>query len=263
MSKVINGHVIYPGADLRDASLTDAGLREVDLYGADLRDADLQGANLRDANLWAANLRGADLWGADLRDANLWGANLRDASLTDADLREADLQGADLRDADLQGADLRDANLWGANLRDASLTDADLREADLRDADLRRADLRDADLQGANLPDYQRLPSHGPAIAWKECEEHVVKLRIPADAERVSSLVGPKCRVEYAEVVAVLGEDGSPSDDEVAHSRWTDEEFVYREGETVYPDDWNNDIRVQCTHGIHIYPTKGEVVSDE
>lgn len=56
MTKIINGHIIEPKADLRGANLMDANL-----ICANLICADLQGANLEGANLNRANLEGADL----------------------------------------------------------------------------------------------------------------------------------------------------------------------------------------------------------
>jgi len=207
---------------------------EKDLWGADLRDA-----NLRDANLWGANLWDADLRGATLRDANLWDANLRDA----------DLRGADLWDADLRGATLRDANLWDANLWDANLRDADLRGAGLQDADL-----RDANLDGTELPAYECIPQEGGFVAYKYTSEHLLRLQVPADADRTSCLTGPKCRAERARVTDILKPDGSECDTETATSHHR--EFTYHEGETAVADDWDSDIRVACTSGIHFYLSK-------
>ena len=218
----INGYEIKPHANLRGANLR---------Y-ADLRDADLWGANLRYADLWGADLWGANLWGADLWGANLWGADLWDANL---------------RYADLRGADLRNTNLWDANLWYANLRGADLRGADLRGADLRGANLRDADLDGAKLPYFQLCPEEGDFIAFKKLGNcSVAKLLIPAKAKRTSTLVGRKCRAEFVKVI----EGGGVS----SYSRDT----IYKEGEFVYPDSYNDDIRVECTNGIHFFLTREE-----
>jgi hypothetical protein len=161
---------------------------------------------------------------------------------------------------ELADANLRDADLWDADFRRADLRDADFRRANLWDADLRDANLWDANLRDTTLPAYERLPETGAFVAYKGCSEHVVRVRVPAAAERVSSLVGPKCRAEYVETVEVLDAEGNPCDATQATSWWDDGETVYREGETTHPDDWDDDIRVECTHGIHIYPTKREAV---
>lgn len=168
--------------------------------------------------------------------------------------QRADLRDATLRHADLRDADLRDADLWGADLRDAVLRGAVLRGATLRDAVL-----RGADLEGATLPAYERLPDDGSFTAYKGCNGHVVKLHVPADAARVSAITSPKCRVEYAEVAEVLDADGEPCEATEA-TGWYDDSFVYAESETVEPDGWDDDTRVACTHGIHVYPTLREAV---
>ena len=190
---------------------------------------------------------------------NLRGADLRGADLRGADLREADLRGADLGLANLRGADLREADLGGAYLGLANLRGADLREADLREADLRKADLRGAYLEGANLEGalttpYFVCPTHGSFTAWKSIAGHLIELNIPAEARRVSSLVGRKCRAEFAVVVSITGPEGAVT----SVSGGYDPNFVYTVGETIRPDKFDDDIRIECTHGIHFFVTKEE-----
>jgi hypothetical protein len=172
---------------------------------------------------------GANLEGADLRDASLWSANLRNANLQGANLR-----GADLRSANLQGANLLSANLQGANLRGANLLSASL---------------WGANLQGANLPSFQIVPSEGDFIAWKKTDKGTIRIRIPASAKRTSSLVGRKCRAEFVEVLDGPGCGGvSP----------THGNLIYEKGQMIHADKYDDDIRIECTHGIHFYMTEEE-----
>ncbi len=215
--------------------------------------SDLQDANLQDANLWGANLQDANLWGANLQDANLWGANLQDANLQDANLRGAILRGADLRganlqDSDLQDANLQDADLRGANLQDANLQDANLRGANLQGAILRGANLWGANLQGATLPPFQIVPEEGSFIAFKKVDTGVIKILIPEDAKRTSTLVGRKCRASY--VLVLEGSGNSPTH--------TQNALEYKEGEIVVADSYDDDIRIECTNGIHFFMTRKE-----
>ena len=171
---------------------------------------------------------------ADLQYAYLQYANLRDANLRDADLRRANLQGADLRRANLRGAYLRDADLRRANLRGA----------DLRDANLRNANLRDA-----YLPHFQ-IPA-GDLIAYKKLANGIIAtLKIESHSERTASLVGRKCRCSGALVLA-LSNGTSGRDDRGTGTK-------YNIGEYVYPDKYDDDIRVECTHGIHFFLTRKE-----
>jgi hypothetical protein len=178
---------------------------------------------------------GADLGNADLCNADLSGANLRCANLYCANLRGADLSNADLRNADLRGADLRGA--------------------DLRCADLRCANLRNANLSGANLPHYQIAPEEGEFVAWKKVQGVVVKLLIPGTAQRTSSLVGRKCRASEALVLAVLGVKDEMS---WVGTSAQDNSTEYRVGARVVPDSYDDDIRVECAHGIHFFITRRE-----
>lgn len=189
--------------------------------GADLCDANLRGAYLRGANLCDANLRGANLFGADLD-----GANLCDANLCDAYLRGAYLHGANLR-----GANLRGANLCGA------------------------------DLCGAHYIPYIPLacPSDGAFIGWKKVNGKLVQLEIPADAKR-SSATTMKCRCSKAMVISITNIDGSNAVDEVLNTS-QESKCLYRVGELVIPDSFDEDRWNECSHGIHFFINKEDAIN--
>ena len=193
----------------------------------------LKGNTGKRADLRGANLQGADLRDADLRDADLRGANLQDADLQRANLQDAYLQDADLRDADLRDADLRGANLQGAYLRGAYL---------------QGADLQGADLQGADLPHFQIVPEAGAFVGFKKLDNGVIcMVEIPAESKRTSSLVGRKCRAEFVKVLE--GNGKSPT---------ADNPIEYAVGKITKADSFDDDIRVECTNGIHFFITRQE-----
>lgn len=202
-----------------------------------------------------ANLTGADLRDAVLTGALLMRADLMRAHLRGAHLRDADLRGADLTDADLMRADLRGAHLMCAHLRDADLRDADLTDADLTGADLTYADLRGAHLTGAKNAQLAiarvTIVPEGDIVGWKKCRNGViVKLLIPVAARR-SNASGRKCRAEYAKVLEVIGA-------EFGQTNQYGSETIYKVGETVRPDKWDDDRWNECSNGIHFFITREE-----
>jgi len=177
-----------------------------------------------------AHLLGASLRGADLQGANLLGANLEGANLESANLESANLRGASLRGANLQGARLRGANLLGANLRYAKL---------------QGANLEGANLEGANLPHFQLVPEEGAFVGYKKVDRgEVITLSIPIFAKRTSSLVGRKCRASSVIVLKGSGKSGRGG--------------VYTEGKEYFPNAYDDDIRVECTNGVHFFITRKE-----
>ena len=188
--------------------------------------------------------------GANLRCANLSGADLSDANLSDANLRCADLRGANLRGADLRCADLR-----GANLRCANLSGADLSCADLRCANLSGADLSCA----KEIP-YVPLacPSDGAFIGWKKVHRKLVKLEIPEDAQRCSC-TSQKCRCSKAKVLSITDYDGNNPIDEILNTNETP--LLYKVGEMVYPDSFDENRWNECSHGIHFFINKQDAIN--
>jgi len=226
------------------ANLQGKNLSRANLQGADLQGADLQGADLWRADLQGTNLQGANLSRADLQKANLQKVNLQRANLQGASLWKANLSGADLWRADLQRADLQDADM-----QDANLQDADLRGADLRGADLKGADLQDADLREATLPHYQIVPSEGDFIAYKKVEATVIK--VLCRGKRVSTLVGRKIRVEKVKVL--------DSNIDTFNLRYGNSISTrYQSNKWTTCNKFDDDIKIECTHGIHVFLTKKE-----
>ena len=263
LNKVLEAHKHYLAQDCQGWENMKANLREAYLTGAYLG-----GAYLGEADLGGANLGGANLIGANLIEANLIGADLRRADLEGAYLGEANLRGANLGGANLIGA-----NLIGADLREADLIGADLRGADLGGAYLGEANLREANLGGANLGGANlggvkydvttaffalTCPEEGVFVAWKKVSRVIVKLRVPAEARR-SSATTRKCRCEYAEVLALQNIDGTPYEkDEVVNYNYST--TIYKVGEIVRPDSWDEDRWNECSHGIHFFITRDEAV---
>ena len=251
--------------DLRGLDFTCAKLNMADLEGADLRATNLNCALLVGANLGRAILEGANLKNADLSNANLNFAKLSGAQLIEATLSGANMCGVDLSDADLSRAVLRysvcgnETSSIYANLRNADLSGADLRDVNFSYADLSGANLSYVNLIGANLNgvtlDESEQIRRGimlkePMIGYKKCRYGViVTLKIPKGAI-VLSINNGKCRTNTAEVIDVEGIN------EVVSLH--DPTFVYRKGETVYPDGFDCRYNQECGAGIHFFRTKEE-----
>ena len=137
-----------------------------------------------------------------------------------------------------------------ADLRDADLRGADLRGADLRDADLRDADLCGADFNERTVSIQLQCPEEGSFIAYKKCvNDIIVKLFIPEDAKR-SSATTRKCRASKAIVLEIYGADEAISQH--------DPTFIYKKGETLEIQNFNDNRWEECSAGIHFFLTRIE-----
>ena len=226
---------------------------------------------LRKHKLWLEDSDQQDAERADLSCANLSCANLSCANLSWANLSRADLSWANLSRADLSWADLSWANLSRANLSRADLSWANLSRADLSWANLSRAnlscaDLSWADLSCANLSCAKNIPfipyacpDFGAFIGYKKAQGLIVELEILSDAKRVSA-TGRKCRCDKAKVLSIQNIDGTPSvKTSVASDR--DSKFIYKVGEIVTVDDFDENRWNECSTGIHFFINRQEAVN--
>ncbi len=175
-----------------------------------------------------------------------------------ADLSDAILNNTDLRYRDLGSSDLSNFDLSFTTLRYVNLSNSDLSNSDLSFSDLLGADLRGADLTNAIYTDTilnLQCPEEGSFIAWKKLAyDKIAKLIIPWDAKR-SSATSRKCRASKAIVMAIYNKNGEEVS-EGASQRY--DGFIYRVGETVYSDRWDEDRWNECSNGIHFFITRKE-----
>ena len=244
------------------------GGKRANLSYVNLSNADLSHANLRAANLSYVNLSNADLSHANLRVANLMGINLSNSNLHNADLTCANLRVANLTDADLTNVDLTYANLEGTNLTDADLRNANLKYTNLRCTDLTSANLENVDLWNANLINSKLVgiktnintmgynlacPEKGSFIGYKKAGGCIVKLLILDDAKR-SSATTSKCRCDKAKVLEIKDINTGELMNEITSTY--DHNFVYKVGEIVSVDDFDENRWNECSAGIHFFVNK-------
>lgn len=208
-----------------------------------------------------ANLCGADLSDTDLRNVNLHHALLIHADLCNADLSCAIINAANLSYADLSGANLCYTNLCNTDLHNANISDANLCGANLSGANLSRANLRGTDLSKLIYDEDTafcalQCPETGSFIGYKKAHGYIVELEILADAKR-SSATSRKCRCSAAKVLSITTISGkSTKVKEIASNR--DSNFVYRVGEIVRVDCFDENRWNECSTGIHFFITRSE-----
>ena len=209
---------------------------------------------LENHKLWLNGEGGecANLRGADLRYANLYNIDLRCANLNSADLRCANLRGASLSGANLNSANLSGASLYNANLRGANLYNANLYSSNLNNANLNNVKTNMYTI-GYNLA----CSEEGSFIGYKKAGKYIVKLLIMEDSKR-NSATTLKCRCDKAKVLDIekidTGEkiESTPSDYDI--------NFIYKVGEIVKVDNFDENRWNECASGIHFFMNKENAI---
>ena len=140
------------------------------------------------------------------------------------------------------------------------------KEYDIRPgADLYGADLRSADLSGANFGNTESICPEGFFNAFKktvtkEGAEFIVQLEIPKTAKRLNAIGSRKIRVERAKVVAHFTKDRKRAKG-ITSTGKTNKGIYYKDGEMVRPDKFDDDVRVECSSGIHCFLTFKEAAA--
>lgn len=251
----------FSGADLRGANFSGSNLKDAKFVGTKLDGARFINASICNTDFSRAELKGADFFRADGLSSKFAGAILTHANFAKALLWDSDLSGADLTNADLHAAQLCDTLFCNATLVDADLSRADLDYAHFSHADCKNAifdytantywaHFDEADLTGASFygtgirqEDIEEAkgafiplscPDEGEFVGWtKSGEGYMIKLLIPAEAERKSS-ANRLSHASLAKTIAIYDENG----DEVSEAvNGINKVCIFRPGENVESDN--------------------------
>ena len=156
-------------------------------------------------------------------------------------------------------------SIWGGILFEYEKENNTVRDT-LIEALGKGAYLRDADLRGADLRDAKEIPyipyacpSDGAFIGWKKVCGNLIKLEIPEDARRCSA-TSQKCRCDKAKVLSVWNMRLEEEVSAVVNHAYN-QNTLYKVGEMVYPDSFDEDRWNECSHGIHFFINKQDAIN--
>lgn len=210
---------------------------------------------------------------ADLGEIKLENMNLKGYCLSNIDFSWSDLIDLNLEEADLENSSFSNSYFSNCSLKNSILKNADLSGANFRFCDLSNSDIRGTNLENSNL-EYATLdgvvsdentrffklycPETGAFIGYKKCFNfRMVQLLIPSDAKRVSA-TSNACRCDKAKVLSITSIDGKESFKSAR--AYADENFIYRVGETIIAEEFNENRWKESTTGIHFFLTREEAI---
>lgn len=203
-----------------------------------------------------------------LREYDFRGADLSRMYFWQAELDSMDFSGVDLYCVTFSGTTLKNANFRNASLRCVDLCSSIIGGADFRGADIARVEFPDMYMDGVIMDEttshfHTHCPEEGGFTGYKKActlTEHpyIVELKIPAHALR-SSATTNKCRCSEAEVMSVTRLDGTDDGTDIVRS-WWNPYFLYKAGETVKADGFDENRWNECAPGIHFFMTREEAV---
>ncbi len=226
LQQIIDEKKLHPSAipiSLTHILIENEDMSKMDLRGIDFAWSEFQQVDFARANFCQSNLSHTKFVNCDLSHANL----------VDCNLFIADLRGCDLSSANCDGTNFYGSILWGAMLDNLNHTE-------------RTKFFR------------QYCPEQGYFLGYKKCfNNRLVTLLIPKDAKRCSSTTNA-CRCNKAKVVAITDLDGEGFYTEA--TSFVDENFVYKLGEMMVADSYNDDRWLDSSHGIHFWMSVEEAL---
>lgn len=216
---------------------------------------------LNEKKLNKSNLERIDMKNIVLENINLCNVDFREIDFSWSEFTDVDFAKSKFDYSILDNCVFVNVSFSGSSLVHTSLKSADLRGCDLSKSNCDGAVFSCALLEGANVSEliYTKntvhfeisCPKEGYFIGYKKCfNSRMVTLLIPKDAKRSSS-TSNACRCDKAKVIAITNTDGTGFYDEA--SSFVDENFIYKIGEMVHADSYNDDRWLDSSHGIHFW----------
>lgn len=206
-------------------------LKEIDICDMDFTNWDLSNIDFA-----LSSFHRIKFDGSNLEENNFYNVLFDECTLQGTNLKNANLENAILRYADMTGSNIEGANLYSAVLEDAKLDNIIFNE----------------NTKWFNL----YCPEEGAFLGYKKCfNDRLVQLLIPSDAKRSSATL-PTCRCNKAKVLSIKSFDYKRNYTEA--SSLVDDNFIYRVGEWVQVEDFNEDRWRDSTTGIHFWMTREE-----
>lgn len=209
---------------------------------------DLKGASIEGLDLSGMDFSRVDFSWAEFSNVNFRGCIFDESNLSNIRARQTDFSNSLFKDAILCGGDFRTC---------------DLSNSDCDGTDFTEAILLDTKLEGVRDTEKTKhfrvhCPENGYFFGYKKCfNDRLVTLLIEKDSKRCSSTSGA-CRCDKARVVAITSLDERVSYDEAVS--FVDGEFIYKLGEVVEADSYNENRWLDSSHGIHFWMTKEEAL---
>ena len=224
----------------------------------------------------AAYRNGRDFTGLDLKNIvftseseddllDLTGANFRDCNLSFAEFHYCNVKGAEFGGADLKGCGFYNCHFGSSPVLNGVEMCADILEeryVNLAESlmPLFSIDniLVELDTTGQELIGYKALAVTRPSDEKRKLV--IAKLLIPTDAKRVVFNDG-KCRCEKARVMAIYSIDKKLSYGCAYAFIYNRHGLVYKVGEEVCPDKFDDCAKRVCSNGIHFFLTEEEAIN--
>ena len=128
--------------------------------------------------------------------------------------------------------------------------------------------LSNVDLIDANLEDIKTdintigynlaCPEEGSFVGYKKASGYIIKLLILDDSKR-SSATSLKCRCDKAKVLDIENICTGEKVNYVCSDY--DRDFIYKVGETVNVDNFDDNRWKECTSGIHFFINKNHAIN--
>lgn len=202
--------------------------------------------------------------GMNLSNASFRGTYIFSCCFNNANLEWADFCGTDIKRSSFRNAFFKNSIFSGTNL-----FDIDFKGAKFIDYfGFNGAIANNVNFEEAEIPPniFMTCPDEGDFIGWKKAfimpyhQIAIVKLLIPADAKRSSS-IGRKCRCDKAVVLGIESLDGRLLPDDTVALSIFDPGFTYKKGDTIKPElPFEENRWRECASGIHFFINRQEAV---
>lgn len=233
---------------------------EVDFSRQDIRDLTFTDCSFVKCNFTNCKLDNIIISNCNLKGCNFSASDLPFSKISDSFFIDCLFNSAYAYKSEWKSSNFRRCSFRNIYLKESTLDHINIFYSNLVNAKLADSNIKNIQYNYATAFFALQCPEEGSFIGWKKAgdeDKYLVKLLITEDSKR-SSATTRKCRCSKAKVLSIEPIHDSPEVEEIESEY--DPEFIYKVGEYVEVNDFDENRWKECTTGIHFFLTKQEAL---
>ena len=289
----IDGTVLYKDITIKEAiekglSLDDANIENEDFSNMIIHDTSFKGATIINTKFDSADLDECYFNGATLYNVSFYMTTIKSSDFTVSNLDQINFNNASISTTDFVLAVVSDTTFNSSDIVKVNFTNSQINTSSFNFANINSSTFNYAILSkvcvymsgiwntifenvkcyGCNINNVESnkipyvslaCPSEGSFIGWKVIDGCLIKLLIPEDAKR-SSATTHKCRCSKAKVLDIINLQTNKVEKVLLNTNYYPN-IIYKIGEMVYPNTFDENRLNECAYGIHFFVDKQEAIN--
>ncbi len=239
----------FISANFSEVNFRYSNFRNSNFSNSDFSNSDFRYSDFSNSYFSNSDFRYSDFSNSYFSNSYFRYSDFSNSNFSNSYFRYSDFSNSYFSNSDFRYSDFSNSYFSNSYFRNSNFRYSNFRYSNFRNSDFRNSDFRNSDFRNSKF-NYRILPEEGKIIGYKKAGNEIIKLEIDCETA-VGGMIGRKCRCKKAKVLEITNNKKEIYSD-------YDNSFIYKVGEIVEVEDWNDKPYLECEKGIHFFITRQE-----